>query len=573
MKSQALPHSRVRQRAPGRFPARARARVRAGLCVVLACCLLACVPARAESPAVTIVTGPGAPTLEQLAAKELEQTLVSLFDAEVTPTEASTEGPHLILLGSPATNPAVASAMGREWPADLGEQGHLLKSTPEGLVLGGGSPLATLWAVAEYGHLNGIRVLPGAEYLPVERPTFTLDGFDTTLKPLHETRAWRTLGSTPASQAAWGLEDLEPLIRRLALMKFNQLVLRLEPTQVFSGAVSGGSGIWDGEVIELGGDFAGRSAFKGAKVFDHPALIGATTSAERSASAEIFVNELIGTAHRFGLEAMIEVGGDDVLDGTEEADRARIEARFPDADGVAWETLGPDMKFATHPGGYLPHQFAASNAALPPAHFLIDADLVADYGHAIWALARASFKPTPDAGAALHDLVAPICGEGVAESFSNGLAALADAAEQLAKDESGPGVADFMSFYHSSEAVPEAWAEAKACYGQAIGEFYRANTRARDGARPFILRYAKRATFALHYLSAAEAARRAGIAKAEGDEEAHLENLELAVEALHNALAIYAEVATEPGDAGAIALLNRDAYQPLLEELDTAPLE
>jgi hypothetical protein len=101
-----------------------------------------------------------------------------------------------------------------------------------------------------------------------------------------------------------------------------------------------------------------------------------------------------------------------------------------------------------------------------------------------------------------------------------------------------------------------------------MGEFYRANTRARDGARPLILRYAKRATFALHYVTAAEAARKAGIAKAAGDDDARLENLELAVEAMHNALAIYAEVATEPGDAGAIARLNAEAYTPLLEALE-----
>ncbi|MDP4939528.1 MAG: hypothetical protein NWR21_09465, partial [Verrucomicrobiales bacterium] len=83
-----------------------------------------------------------------------------------------------------------------------------------------------------------------------------------------------------------------------------------------------------------------------------------------------------------------------------------------------------------------------------------------------------------------------------------------------------------------------------------------------------LLRHAKRATFALHYVSAAEAARHAGIAKAAGDDDARIEQIELAVEAMHNALAIYAEVATEPGDAGAIALMNEDGYRPLLLALE-----
>lgn len=125
-----------------------------------------------------------------------------------------------------------------------------------------------------------------------------------------------------------------------------------------------------------------------------------------------------------------------------------------------------------------------------------------------------------------------------------------------------------MRHYNSAEPVPSWIVKAKDLYGKAVGEFYRANTRARDGARPLILRYAKRATFGLHYMTAVEAARNAGIAKAAGDEDARIENLELAIEAMHNALAIWAEVATEAGDAGAIALLNAEAYTPLLEALE-----
>jgi 3-hydroxyacyl-CoA dehydrogenase len=61
---------------------------------------------------------------------------------------------------------------------------------------------------------------------------------------------------------------------------------------------------------------------------------------------------------------------------------------------------------------------------------------------------------------------------------------------------------------------------------------------------------------------------KAGIAKAAGDDDARIENLELAIESMHNALAIYAEVASETGDAGAIARLNEQAYTPLLEALE-----
>jgi len=70
------------------------------------------------------------------------------------------------------------------------------------------------------------------------------------------------------------------------------------------------------------------------------------------------------------------------------------------------------------------------------------------------------------------------------------------------------------------------------------------------------------------HVTAAEAAHKAGIAKAAGDEDARIEDLDLAIESMHNALSIYAEVASEPGEAGAIARLNEQAYTPLLEALE-----
>lgn len=527
--------------------------------------------AYAEGPAVAIVTGPDAPPLEQLAAKELEKTLVSLFDAEVALTETPTDGPHRILLGNPETNPAVKAALGQSWPADFGEQGHLVKSTRQGLVLGGGSPLATLWAVAEYGHLSGVRVLPNAEYLPVEKPAFTLEGFDTVLKPRDEVRAWRTLGSAPASQAAWGLEDLNALFRRLALMKFNRVVFHIQPTQVFAGSVTEGSGIWEGEPFDVTGDLAGRSVFKGAKVFDHPALAETKTAEERRDAAVAFVRDAIASAKGLGLGTLIEVESDreDVFE--------RIDALYPDADSVGGMQGEKYLDAGWLGGSFLPYPEILDSDEGNQRGYQLHTRFVADQTTTIWSLAReSSSAPTPET--TLEELLLPICGEGVAEPFANGLAALTEAGrlildedvmfatpvgQRMGKDDGG-----FMNFYRSSDPVPEWWGEAKGLYGKAVGEFYRANTRARDGARPLILRYAKRATFALHYVSAAEFARQAGIAKAAGDDDTRLENLELAVEAMHNALAIYAEVATEPGDAGAIALLNAEAYRPLLEALE-----
>ena len=217
----------------------------------------------------------------------------------------------------------------------------------------------------------------------------------------------------------------------------------------------------------------------------------------------------------------------------------------------------------------MPHH--AENEVKAKESYAVDTPLVADHNHQLWQLARKAFADKDAAGDRLADLILPICGDGVVEPFNNGIAALTEAAALIAKEDPTfgvPGEAGFMRFYESADPLPAWIAKAKELYGKAVGEFYRANTRARDGARPLLLRHAKRATFALHYVSAAEAARHAGIAKAAGDDDARIEQIELAVEAMHNALAIYAEVATEPGDAGAIALMNEDGYRPLLLALE-----
>lgn len=540
---------------------------------LLIAAVITTVTARAdEGPAVTVITGANASAVERLAGEELKKTLVSLFDATVTLTNAPTETKNRILLGNPETNPAVKEAMGESWPADFREQDHLVKSTSQGLVLGGGSPIATLWAVAEFAHLNGIRVVPNGEYLPIVKPAFTLDGYETVLKPTDEIRAWRTLGSTSDSQASWAPDDLKALFRHLALMKFNTVVFSIQPSQVFAGTASEGSGIWEGDLIDVTGDLAGRSVFKGAKVFDHPALAEITNPEDRRDAAVAIVRETIKSARDLGLATQIE------LESDHEDDFDRITALYPEADSVGGMPGEKFLEAGWLGAGFFPYPEILDAEKGNQRGFLLHTRFVADQTATVWVLARESSGAVPDPDQPLKEFLLPICGEGVAEPFALGTDALVEAGRLiLAEDPSfvasmvpnaDSDTGGFIKFYRSSDPVPEWWSKAKELYGKAVGEFYRANTRARDGARPLILRHAKRATFALHYMTAAEFARNAGIANTAGDDDARVENLELAIEAMHNALAIYAEVATENGDAGALAILNEFAYRPLLQALE-----
>jgi len=510
--------------------------------------------ARAAGPEVTIVTTANPAELERFAADELKSILETLFEAKVSVTDADTEAPHRILLGHPDPN---------KNPGFQSRDLHYLKSSPVGLIVGGASPLATLWAVYEFGHRHGIRYLPTADFPPLESPEFSLDGFDITLRPLAERRTWRLLGTSPASQAAWSLAGYEALFTQLVKMKFNRVELVMQPYQVFAGTVATDSGIWKGDPLDVSGDIAGRAVFTGKKTFDHPALAAAASREERGELAVAFIKDLITAAKKRGLTVVIELAGAD------EKQLTALAGLYPGADGVISKPELTVLTFAPSGGSLLPHH--AESEVNAKEGYSVDTPLVADHNHQLWQLARKAFADKDAAGDRLADLVLPICGDGVVEPFNNGIAALTEAAALIAKEDPAfgvPGEAGFMRFYESTDPLPAWIAKAKELYGKAVGEFYRANTRARDGARPLLLRHAKRATFALHYVSAAEAARHAGIAKAAGDDDARIEQLELAVEAMHNALAIYAEVATEPGDAGAIALMNEDGYRPLLLALE-----
>jgi hypothetical protein len=123
----------------------------------------------ADPSKISLIIADNAPALEKFATEELSQQFQKLWSAETTiaaKPQASADG--VILIGSPETNPAVKAAIGKAWPK-LSDQGIVVKSvksnTGTSLVVGGGSPVATLWAAYELGHQFGIRYhLAGDDY-------------------------------------------------------------------------------------------------------------------------------------------------------------------------------------------------------------------------------------------------------------------------------------------------------------------------------------------------------------------------------------------------------------------------
>ncbi len=519
----------------------------------------------AGGPSVSVVVGADAPALERLAADELAAQFEQLFEAEVTVATAADDGAvNVILVGSPTTNPQIDAAV---WPAELSDQGQVLKTVSDDgksqLVVGGGSPVATLWAAYELGHSFGMRYLLHEDFAPIDAPQFSLAGFDTVLEPNVKVRAWRTIDSNAAGQESWGLADHQKLLKQLAKLKFNRVTLVIHPWQPFYDVDSGDSPktdgqLWHGREFDVSGDTAGRSVFEGAKVFQNPDFAGAETDAERVVAAGKLVEGIKAAAKQLGIAVTFETN-------EKRDDAVEILSLGQDSGGVL-------PQFST---SKLPQRLAAIRADQTRQGFAVKCWIPGDLNADVYYLSRASFDAELMPADTLDSLVTPICGEGVAERLATGFAAIEEVTALIEKEDPNFAVPDpmmFMEHFESSEPAPEWWAKAKELYGTAVNEMYRANTRARGGARPFILYHAKYFTFALHYMGAVEAARAAGIARAGNKDEGWMEDLELAVESMHSALDIYSDVARDNSDRGVIAVLNKYAYRPLIEALNDAPL-
>lgn len=266
-------------------------------------------------PRVELVIGSDATKLEQFASRELADQLKRLFDAETSIVSAATKSEHTILLGSPTTNPAVREMVGSQWPK-ISEQGHLLRTFKKGdrsvLVVGGGSPQATLWAAYELGHQFGLRPLLQGDFLPVQKRPFSLDDFNLVVEPAVRIRAWQTLDGGPIGWAGWGIEDHRRVLKQLAKQKINRVVLTLGPDQPFldftaAGVKKSSAFLWGETQFVVDGDTAGRKAFQGTRLFENPDCAGRGKYETRIQQGTALVSGMIDSAHELGMSTGIRL--------------------------------------------------------------------------------------------------------------------------------------------------------------------------------------------------------------------------------------------------------------------------
>lgn len=276
--------------------------------------ILALVQAPQAATKLDVVIGPASPDLERFAAGELCEYLAKLFGIQSFPArDLSPDATMAFLVGSPETNPRVRQALARRGLPPLTDQGILLQRTEyQGrpvLVVGGGSPRATLWAVYELVERWGVRYLVDRDVLP-ERTKFSVPNLNVVMEPLLRVRAHPTIQDFANSGESWGMADFRVLIDQLAKLKFTRMNIYPFAYQPYlhyemKGIKRRSAWLWYNFHYPITDDMVGREVFGDLPEFWNPDLPLNGSYEELIAAGERQVHNLIEHAHRRGMECSL----------------------------------------------------------------------------------------------------------------------------------------------------------------------------------------------------------------------------------------------------------------------------
>ena len=266
--------------------------------------------------AVGIVVADDAPRLERFAADELAGYVKKIYNIEPDrPSDPAGYRGTLYLIGSGKTNPHVAKALGPGgWP-DVTDQGIVLKRVRydgrPAMVVGGGSPVATMWAVYDLVERWGVCYLLHGDVLPA-RPDpqavvgLTVPDGDVVTEPALRIRWWRTVNDFACGPESWGMADYRIVLGQLAKMKFNRIFLSLWPWQPFldpevKGIRRKTAYLWFDYHYPITDDMPGRRAFGDIEEFWNPDLPRGADFPEFTAAAQRHCHEITTLAKSLGM--------------------------------------------------------------------------------------------------------------------------------------------------------------------------------------------------------------------------------------------------------------------------------
>ncbi len=257
-----------------------------------------------------VVVGRSATKVELYAAEELCRYLRTVYGISCRPTREVPRGAaYLFLVGSLRANPA-----GPQVFPELSEQGILLRNIRFGdapaLVVGGGSPQATLWAVYELVERFGVRYLLHEDLMPSDPAPFPPEFPDIVMEPVLPIRWWRTVNDFACGPESWGIGDHRPVIDQLAKLKFNRIFLSLWPYQPFvdlkfRGIERRWATLWFGYRYPITDDMPGRELFGEEEEFWNPDLPRDASYEELTEAAQRLAHGIIAHARSRGMSCGI----------------------------------------------------------------------------------------------------------------------------------------------------------------------------------------------------------------------------------------------------------------------------
>ena len=228
---------------------------------------------------------------------------------------APPQNAHLIfLLGNVDTNAAIARTVKPDgWP-HVSDQGIVLKrdrvQDKPALVVGGGSPQATLWAVYELVERWGVRYLLHGDVLPAEPGVLKMPTEDIVREPLLRVRQWRVINDFACGPESWGMADYRPVLDQLAKLKFNRILVSTYTWQPFlhleiDGMARREAWLWYNYHYPITDDMPGRRLFGAAKEFWNPDLPRGASYRDFAAAGEKLMHNLMAYARRRGMQCSL----------------------------------------------------------------------------------------------------------------------------------------------------------------------------------------------------------------------------------------------------------------------------
>ena len=270
----------------------------------------------AGATGVRVIVGEDQPELERFAAGELCRYMKECFGLAVEADgEIGDPGESLFLIGSARTSRAVAAAVADRGFPELSEQGIVLRTVEyrghKALIVGGGSPRATMWAVYELVERWGVRFLLHGDVLP-EPTEFEFPAIDEVMEPNLTIRQWRTVNDFACGPESWGMEHHAPVIDQLAKLKFNRIYAILWPFHPYvhyevRGVTRSSATLWFGDRYPISDDTIGRDVFGDVDEFWNPDLPINAGYEELAAAGRTHIHNLLGYAKSRGMECVVHV--------------------------------------------------------------------------------------------------------------------------------------------------------------------------------------------------------------------------------------------------------------------------